>query len=45
MKFYNPELQDIFPTKDFEMCTAIDRFDMVLKALKIDDDVYEAVVV
>ena len=45
MKFYNPELQDIFPTKDFEMCTAIDRFDMVLKALKIDDDVYEAIVV
>ena len=44
MKFFDPELQDVFPARDFEMCTDVDRFDMVLKAVKIDDDVYETVV-
>ena len=41
MKFFDPELQDVFPEKDFEMCTAIDRFDMVLRVNKIADDIFE----
>lgn len=45
MKFFKPDLQDVFPAKDFEMCTAVDRFDMVLKVKKIDEDVYESVII
>jgi 2-phosphosulfolactate phosphatase len=43
MKFFKPELQEVFPAKDFEMCTNIDKFDMVLKVNKIADDIYESV--
>ena len=43
MKFFKPELQEVFPSQDFEMCTDIDRFDMVLKVNKIADDIYESV--
>ena len=44
-KFFDPELQDVFPEKDFEMCTAIDRFDMVLRVNKVAADVFETIVV
>ena len=44
-KFFDPELQDVFPEKDFEMCTAIDRFDMVLQVNKVAADVFETIVV
>ena len=33
-KFFNPELQDVFPEQDFWLCTMCDRFDFVLKVEK-----------
>lgn len=32
-KFFNPETQDVFPRKDFDMCLDLDRFDFVIRAL------------
>lgn len=45
LKFFNPGLQDVFPEKDFEMCTAINRFDMVLRVNRVADDVFETIAV
>lgn len=44
-KFFDPELQEVFPAKDFEMCTAINRFDMVLRVNKAAEDVFETILV
>ena len=33
-KFFNPELQDVFPEQDFWLCTMCDCFDFVLKVEK-----------
>ena len=40
-KFFDPALQDVFPQKDYEMCTEIDRFDLVLKVNRLESDVFE----
>ncbi len=45
MKFFDPELQDVFPSKDFEMCTAVDKFDMVLKVKRLSEDVFESEII
>ena len=36
-KFFDPERAEIFPTRDFELCTMPDRFDFVLKVEKDED--------
>lgn len=36
-KFFKPELAEIFPQADFEMCTQLDKFDFVLKLKKSSD--------
>ena len=33
-KFFNPEMQDVFPEEDYWMCTKVDLFDYVLRAEK-----------
>jgi len=33
-KFFDDELQEIYPKKDFYLCTDIDKYDFVLKAKK-----------
>ncbi len=30
-KFFDPQQNEVFPQKDFEMCTLVDKFDFVLK--------------
>ena len=30
-KFFNPDLQEVFPRRDFEMCTQVDRFPYALR--------------
>ena len=30
-KFFDPNQSDVFPEKDFDMCTVVDKFDFVLK--------------
>lgn len=42
-KFFDPAQQDVFPQADFALCTAVDRFDTVLRAVRLEDDVFEAV--
>lgn len=42
-KFFDPNLQTVFPQKDYAMCMDIDRFDMVLKIIQIEEDVFESV--
>ena len=37
-KFFDPMQQDVFPRRDYELCTQVDRFDFVLK--KIDGKIY-----
>ncbi len=36
-KFFDPERAEIFPTRDFELCTMPDRFDFVLKVERDGD--------
>ncbi len=36
-KFFDPAQKDVFPTHDFELCTAVDRFDFVLRVEKEAD--------
>ncbi len=38
-KFFDPERAEIFPTRDFELCTMPDRFDFVLKVERDGDGV------
>ena len=38
-KFFNDSLQEVFPEKDFYLCTEIDKFDFILKVNKSDDGV------
>ena len=33
-KFFDPEQSEVFPQKDFEMCTIVDKFDFVVKLVK-----------
>lgn len=42
-KFFDPAQQDVFPQADFALCTAVDRFDTVLRAVRLTEDVFEAV--
>ena len=37
-KFFKPELSEIFPQRDFEICVKPDIYDFVIKAEKSDDD-------
>jgi 2-phosphosulfolactate phosphatase len=39
-KFFNPDTQDVFPKEDFELCTAVDRFNFVVIAEKAGSDVF-----
>ena len=38
IKFFNPMQQDVFPERDYELCTQVDRFDFVLK--KVNGIIY-----
>lgn len=40
-KFFDPSLQDIFPTEDFERSVEIDKFDFAIKATKIHDGMFK----
>ena len=33
-KFFDPAQSEVFPTRDFEMCTIVDKFDFVVKLIK-----------
>ena len=33
-KFFDPLQSEVFPEKDFHMCTVVDKFDFVLKLVK-----------
>ena len=33
-KFFDPKQQEVFPEKDFELCTKVDKFDFVMKLYK-----------
>ena len=44
-KFFDPLMQDVFPQKDYEMCTEIDKYNIVLKVNRLDFDVFEAVMI
>ena len=33
-KFFKKEMQNVFPKKDFELCTQVDKFDFVIKLVK-----------
>lgn len=39
-KFFDPNLQDIFPKEDYAMCIDYDKFDFVLQVEAYDKDVY-----
>ena len=36
-KFFDPEQNDVFPEKDFELCTRVDCFDFVLRLSKNEE--------
>ena len=36
-KFFDPSQSDVFPEKDFHMCTTVDKFDFALKLVKDRD--------
>ena len=38
-KFFDPAQQEVFPEKDFHICTQADRFDFVLKLVKTGQDI------
>ena len=38
-KFFDPKQNDVFPTKDFAMCTDVNRFDFVLKLEKLQNGI------
>ena len=33
-KFFKEEMQSVFPKKDFELCTQVDKFDFVIRLVK-----------
>lgn len=37
-KFFNEELKDVFPKKDFELCTKLNIFNFVLRYNRIDKE-------
>ena len=39
-KFFDPAQCDVFPEKDFYMCTQVDKFDFVMRLNKTDDREY-----
>ena len=39
-KFFDNKLQEIYPKKDFYLCTDIDKYDFVLKAKKDEEGYY-----
>lgn len=39
-KFFNPMTQDIFPKEDYEMCIDYNKYPYVLKAEKVDRDIF-----
>ena len=41
-KFFKSETQDVFPERDYWMCTDVDRFDFVLKVSQLEKDIFEA---
>jgi 2-phosphosulfolactate phosphatase len=36
-KFFDVKQHDVFPQRDFDLCTDVDKFDFVLKLIKTDD--------
>ncbi|RAK07106.1 2-phosphosulfolactate phosphatase [Halanaerobium saccharolyticum] len=40
-RFFREETQSEMPKEDFEYCLKINKFDFVIKALKIDTDIYQ----
>lgn len=40
-KFFDPAQQDVFPMRDFMMCTSLNRFPFVLKVQKNDNGILE----
>ena len=40
-KFFKSETQDVFPERDYWMCTDVDRFDFVLKVSQLEKDIFE----
>ncbi len=40
-KFFEPDMQEIFPEKDFYMCMDYDKFNFVLKVTKVAHDTFE----
>lgn len=41
-RFFRRESQAVFPEQDYFMCTAVDRFDFVLRVERLQEDVFEA---
>lgn len=39
-RFFRPENADVFPQGDYGLCTAVDRFDFVLRAEQIEKDTF-----
>ncbi len=40
-KFFDPARQEIFPEKDFHICTRVDAFDFVIVAHPVESDVFK----
>lgn len=39
-KFFDPAKQAVFPRRDFVLCTDVDRFDFVIRAVPLSSDVF-----
>lgn len=42
-RFFRPENREVFPQGDYELSTAVDRFDFVLSVEKVNDEVFRMV--
>lgn len=42
-KFFNKELQEVFPERDFYLCTELNKFNFVLKVNKNDDGTFHVI--
>lgn len=42
-KFFNKELQEVFPERDFYLCTELNKFNFVLKVNKNDDGTFHII--
>lgn len=39
-KFFDPAQQEVFPERDYWLCTAVDRFDFVIRATRLSEDTF-----